>query len=94
MVTTFNLEFDSQKASHRRAADWLAAQADPTEAIAVLVTHAGEGAERLAQWEELVLLLAKETRELRSKLGGAPLEAKPEVDESPESAQRLDSMFG
>lgn len=94
MALSFNLDFNPQEAHHRRAADWLSDQPDPAEAVARLVTAANEGALRLTQWEELVMLLAKETRDLRAKLAGLPPEAQPDTREDPESAQRLDSMFG
>lgn len=98
MTFIFHLDFDPHDAAHRRAADWLAAQADPTEAVARLVEVAHEGERRLAQWEEWATLLANETRELRAQLAGWPPETKrepePEIQEDPESARRLDSMFG
>ena len=96
MALTFHLDFDPLQADHCRAADWLAAQPDPAEAVARLIRAAGEGERRLAQWEELALLLAKEVRELRGQLAGHPPEANPEpkANEDPESARRLDSMFG
>jgi hypothetical protein len=97
MILTFHLDFDPHQADHRRAADWLAAQPDPTEAVARLIGIANEGEKRLLQWEELATLLASEVRELRAQLAGQPPEAEfqsEEVHEDPESAQRLDSMFG
>ena len=96
MAFTFHLDFDPHEAGHHRAADWLAAQPDPTEAIVRLVRVAGEGERRLLQWEELATLLANDVRELRAQLTGQPLEAQPapDVREDPESARRLDSMFG
>lgn len=96
MTFTFHLEFDSYDADHRRAADWLATQPDPAEAVVRLVRVAGEGEQRLLQWEELATLLANEVREMRAQLMGQPLEPSPEpgMREDPESARRLDSMFG
>ena len=97
MILTFHLDFDPHKADHRRAADWLAAQPDPTEAVARLIGIANAGERRLLQWEELATLLASEVRELRGQLAGSPQEAESqseEVHENPESARRLDSMFG
>ena len=97
MILTFHLDFDPHQADHRRAADWLAAQPDPAEAVARLIGIANEGEERLLQWEELATLLASEVRELRVQLAGQPPEEESqseEVHENPESARRLDSMFG
>ena len=97
MILTFHLDFDPHQADHRRAADWLAAQPDPTEAVARLIGFANEGENRLLQWEELATLLASEVRELRAQLAGQSPEeeSRPEeVHENPESARRLDSMFG
>ena len=96
MALTFHLDFDPHEADHRRAADWLAAQPDPTEAVVRLVGIVDEGERRLLQWEELITLLANEVRELRAQLAGHPPEMKPQpaVQEDPESARRLDSMFG
>ena len=96
MALTFHLDFDPQEADHRRAADWLTAQPDSTEAVVRLVKVAIEGERRLLQWEELATLLANEVRELRAQLAGQPPEVKsePETHEDPESARRLDTMFG
>jgi hypothetical protein len=97
MISTFHLDFDPHQADHRRAAEWLAAQPDPAEAVARLIGIVNEGEERLLQWEELATLLASEVRELRTQLAGLPQEAEfqsEEVHENPESARRLDSMFG
>lgn len=96
MAFTFHLDFNPHEADHRRAADWLAAQPDATEAIVWLVNVVNEGKRRLLQWEELATLLANEVRELRSQLSGQPLtaEPQPEIQEDLESARRLDSMFG
>ncbi len=94
MPLTVNLNFDLQKAHHRRVAEWLSAQSDPVEALARLLAATDEGARRVAQWEELILLLSKETREMSARLANLSPEAQPEVSEDPESAQRLDSMFG
>jgi hypothetical protein len=88
------LNFDLQKTHHRRVAEWLSAQTDPVEALARLLAATDEGARRVAQWEELILLLSKETREMSARLADLSPEALPEVSEDPESAQRLDSMFG
>ncbi len=96
MTLTFHLDFNPHEADHRRAADWLAAQPDATEAVVRLVKVVNEGKRRLLQWEELTTLLANEVRELRSQLLGQPLtaEPQPEIQEDQESARRLDSMFG
>lgn len=97
MIFVFHLDFDPHKADHRRAADWLAAQPDPTEAVARLIGIANAGEQRLLQWEELATLLASEVRELRTQLAGQPPEAESqseEIHENSESARRLDSMFG
>jgi|GEM_PF-1944179 len=100
MGLSFHLDFNPLEADHRRAADWLAAQADPTEAIVRLIGIANEGERRLLQWEELATLLANEVRQLRAQLAGLPPETEsrpevhPEVHENPESARRLDSIFG
>lgn len=97
MILTFHLDFDPHQADHRRAAEWLADQPDPAEAVARLIGIANEGEKRLLQWEELATLLASEVRELRVQLAGPLQEAEfqsEEVHENPESAQRLDSMFG
>ena len=95
MAPTFHLDLDPYEADHRRAADWLAAQPDPTEAVVRLIGIASEGEQRLLQWEELATLLANEVRELRTRLAGGPAatEPEPEFQEDPESARRLDSMF-
>ena len=87
MILTFHLDFDPHRADHRRAAEWLAAQPDPTEAVARLIGIATEGETRLLQWEELATLLASEVRELRAQLAGRPPEAESlseAVDEDPE----------
>ncbi len=94
MPLTVNLNFDLQNAEHRRVAEWLSAQSDPVDAIARLIAAADEGARRTAQWEELIRLLGKETHEMSERLAGLAPDATPEVQEDPESAQRLDSMFG
>jgi len=93
---TFRLDFDPHEADHRQAADWLSAQPDPTAAVAQLIKVADAGAVRLQQWEDLALLLATEVHELRAQLMGQPQVARssPETQENPESARRLDSMFG
>lgn len=96
MAISFQLDFDPQEADHRRAAEWLASQPDPTEAVVRLVGLVNDGEQRLLQWEELATLLANEVRELRDQLGGWPSEARPDAEEGeedPESARRLDSMF-
>ena len=95
MALTFHLDFDPYEVDPRRAADWLAAQPDPTEAVVRLIGIATEGEQRLLQWEELATLLANEVRELRTQLAGHPpvAQPKPEIQEDPESARRLDSMF-
>ena len=97
MPLVFHLDFDQYDADHRSAANWLAAQPDPTQAVVRLVKILGEWEQRLLQWEELTNLLAGEVRDLRSQLAGhAPQAPKPRADvrENPESARRLDSLFG
>ena len=96
MAFTFHLDLNPHEADHRRAAEWLAAQPDPTEAVVRLIGVATEGDRRLSQWEELATLLANEVRQLRAQLAGHPVEEAPapETHEDPESARRLDSMFG
>ena len=94
MPLTVNLSFDLQNTNHRRVAEWLSVQSDPVEAIARLIAAADEGARRAAQWEELLLLLGKETHEMGARLAGLMPDQSPEVQEDPESAHRLDSMFG
>ena len=94
MPLTVSLNFDLQKTHHRRVAEWLSAQSDPVEALSRLLATADEGARRVAQWEELIRLLGKETREMSARLADLSPEVPPEVPEDPESAQRLDSMFG
>jgi hypothetical protein len=91
---TVNLNFDLQQEHHRRVAEWLSAQSDPVEALARLLATTDESARRVAQWEELILLLSKETREMSARLANLSPEAQPEAPEDPESAQRLDSIFG
>ncbi len=93
MSLTVTLNFDLQKSHHRRVAEWLSAQSDPVDALSRLLAATDEGARRVAQWEELILLLSKETREMSARLADLSPEAQLEVPEDPESAQRLDSMF-
>jgi hypothetical protein len=96
MAPTFHLEFNPYDADHRWVADWLAAQPDPTEAVVRLVRAARDGERRLLRWEELATLLANEVQAVRAQLRGQPPEVEPEpkAQEDPESARRLDSMFG
>ncbi len=97
MPLIFHLDFDQYDADHRSAADWLAAQPDPTEAVVRLVKTIGEWEQRLLQWEELTTLLTGEMQDLRSQFTDhAPQAKKPRADvrENPESARRLDSLFG
>ncbi len=96
-MSVFHLDFNPRDAEHRRAADWLAAQPDPTEAVARLIKVADEEERRLLKWEELAQLLAGEVRDLRAQLAGQWLDVKQpelEMEEDPESARRLDSLFG
>ena len=95
MAFVFHLDFNPHNDDHRRAADWLAAQTDPAEAVVRLIRAANEGERRLRQWEELATLLANDLRQVRAQMAGQPAEAKPEpeVHEDPESARRLDSLF-
>ena len=94
-MATIHLDFDPLNAEHRRAADWLATQPDPAEAVIRLIRAANEGERRLRQWEELAALLANEIHQVRAHLTIHPAEAKPQIEipEDPESAQRLDTMF-
>ena len=94
MPLTVTLNFDLQNMHHRRVAEWLSAQPDPVDALARLLAATDEGVRRVAQWEELILLLGKETREMSALLADLSPEVQPEAPEDPESAQRLDSMFG
>ena len=96
MAYILHLDFNPHDADHRQVADWLTAQPDPAEAVVRLVKAANEGARRLLQWEELATLLVNDIQEVRAPLAGQSPEKrpKPEVQEDPESARRLDSMFG
>jgi hypothetical protein len=93
---TFHLDFDPREADHRQAAIWLTAQPDPTEAVIRLIKVANTARLRLQQWEDLATLLATEVRELRAQLMGQQEadQPAPETNENPESARRLDSIFG
>jgi hypothetical protein len=95
MALTLHLEFNLYDAEHRRAAEWLAAQADPAQAIVRLLRAASEAERRLRQWEELATLLSDDLRQVRQQMTGRPPAPKPEpeVKEDPESAKRLDTMF-
>jgi hypothetical protein len=92
----FTLSFDPDEADHRRAADWLEAQPDPVEAVVRLIGIAEKGEQQLLQWEELATLLVNEVRGLRARLAGHELddEFEPEIEEDPESAHRIDTIFG
>ena len=94
-MATIHLDFNPLNADHRQAADWLASQPDPAEAVVRLIRAASQGERRLRQWEELATLLANEVRQVRAQLTVRPPEARPqtEIREDPESARRLDSMF-
>ena len=96
MALDFTLSFDPRETDHRRAADWLEAQPNPTEAVVRLVRIAEEGEQQLLQLEELATLLANEVRGLRARLAGHELddELESEIEEDPESAQRIDTLFG
>ena len=95
MVLSFRLDFDPNDVDHRRVANWLANQYDPADALVRLVKAANIGEQRLLQWEELASLLMNEVREVRTQLtNGQPQQASSsEMQEDPESARRLDSMF-
>ncbi len=95
MALSVHLDFDPYNADHRRAANWLSAQADPAEAVVQILRAVGEAERRLRQWEELAALLANDLRQVRSQIIAQPSPAQPmpEVHEDPESARRLDSMF-
>jgi hypothetical protein len=92
----FQLDFNPHEDDHRQAATWLSAQPDPTEAVTRLVRVSNTARLRLQQWEELATLLANEVRELRALLVGQQEvdELAPGSGEDPESARRLDSIFG
>ncbi len=94
-MATIHLDFDPLNAEHRRAANWLATQPDPAEAVVRLIRAASEGERRLQQWEELAMLLAKEIHQVRAPLTVQPSKPRPriEIQEDPESAHRLDTMF-
>ncbi len=96
MAYILHLDFNPHDADHRQVADWLTAQPDPAEAVVRLVKAANEGARRLLQWEELATLLVNDIQEVRAPLAGQMPKkiSKPEATEDPESARRLDSMFG
>jgi len=96
MAYILHLDFNPHDADHRQVAGWLTAQPDPAEAVVRLVKAANEGARRLLQWEELAQLLVNDIQEVRAPLAGRSPEKrrKPDVREDPESARRLDSMFG
>jgi hypothetical protein len=95
MGAIIRLNFDPDKADHRRAARWLVAQSDPAEAVVRLIQAASEGQRRLKEWEELARLLADDLKNVRDGMSGQPVEPKPkpEIREDPESARRLDSLF-
>jgi hypothetical protein len=94
-MATIHLDFDPLDAEHRRAANWLATQPDPAEAVIRLIRAASRGERQLRRWEELATLLANEIHQVRAPLAVRPAEAKPqpEIQEDPESARRLDTMF-
>lgn len=95
MQFTFRLDFNPYNAEHRRAAEWLASQPDPTEAVVRLLRAAGEGERRLRHWEEMATQLAQELHQIRLQMGVRSLEPAPNpvAREDPESARRLDTMF-
>ncbi|MCX7680615.1 MAG: hypothetical protein N2508_01390 [Anaerolineae bacterium] len=95
MRFTFRLDFNPYNAEHRRAAEWLAAQPDPTEAVVRLLRAAGEGERRLRHWEELATQLAQELHQVRIQMSARSPEqdAHPVTREDPESAHRLDTLF-
>lgn len=94
-MATIHLDFNPLNAEHRRAANWLATQPDPAEAVVRLIRAANEGERRLRQWEELATLLASEIHQVRAQLTVRSPEARSqtEIREDPESARRLDSIF-
>jgi hypothetical protein len=94
-MPTVHLDFNPLNADHRRAADWLMAQPDPAEAVVRLIRAANAGERRLRQWEEIATLLANEVHKVRAQMPVHPSEVNPplEVQEDPESARRLDSLF-
>lgn len=95
MLRTFHLDFNPYDADHRRVAEWLAAQPNPADAVVRLIKAAHEGQQRLAHWEELATRLANELHAVRSQMRVQPerVGSRLQVDENPESAQRLDTMF-
>ena len=92
-MPTVHLDFNPLNADHRRAAKWLMAQPDPAEAVVRLIRAASEGDRRLQQWEEIATLLADEVRRVRTQMNVQPSDSKPEIQEDPESARRLDTIF-
>jgi hypothetical protein len=99
MTPTIHLDFDPYNPDHRRIAEWLMAQPDPAEAVVRLVRAAGAGEQRLRRWETLATQLAEEVRGVRTGLAGqssaaeSQAQVEPEIEEDPESARRLDSIF-
>ncbi|HDQ72411.1 MAG TPA: hypothetical protein ENN19_09975 [Chloroflexi bacterium] len=95
MSLIFHLDFDPYNAEHRKAAEWLSDQPNPTEAIVRLLKAAREGEKRLAQWEALASRLAEEIGRVSGNLSVAPAKrpAQIQIEEDPESARRLDNMF-
>ncbi len=94
-MAIIHLDFDPLNAEHRRAANWLAAQPDPAEAVIRLIRAAYEGEQRLQRWEKIASLLAHEIQQVRKPLAARLPERKhqTEIREDPESARRLDSLF-
>ncbi len=94
-MATIHLDFDPLNADHRRAANWLATQPNPADAVVRLIRAAYEGEQRLRRWEELAARLTNEIQQVRAQPAGGPPERKPqpEIQEDPESARRLDSLF-
>jgi|YNPBryantNP2012_1023418.scaffolds.fasta_scaffold00705_14 ATP/maltotriose-dependent transcriptional regulator MalT len=95
MKFTFHLEFDPYNADHRRAAEWLAAQPDPAEAVVRMLRAAGEVERRLRRWEELAVQLAGELHQVRLQVSSRSSGAAPDstIREDPESARKIDTMF-
>jgi len=95
MALTIHLDFNPYNADHRRAAKWLNAQSDPAEAIVRLIRAANEGERRLQQWEEMATLLANDLQAVRNQMSPHLHTPQPqqEIQENPESAHRLDTLF-
>ncbi|MBN1488099.1 MAG: hypothetical protein JW981_10685 [Anaerolineae bacterium] len=94
MNNSFSLTLDLDKATHRQAVDWLKSRPDASEAVVELILSVNAAEQRLFQLEEMASLLQGEVKQLRSLFNGKTDTADTqEIEEDPESARRLDSMF-